>query len=207
MPLYGVDSPLFRELSDAEIDARLEERSRLTDAYLQEMSRRSQESPYRDDAYGLIPGRGYLSGREANAEYALSASPSRQPISPRTIRPLEMMEAAFDVPVGLLAGLSSETANSKGFAPEARKALMGLIDPAQGVDEASYERLFRRRDGEPMGMAEQVVASSLLFPGALRAGGMRYTPGTGYPAFLEGAGKSMRLPNAMPAPRRGLPLR
>lgn len=222
-----------RRLRDDEIDARLDERSARNEAHLEALRagllhQRSQRrtSDQEDDLF-FVPGRGYVSRRELDADavlrYADAVAPSEghSPISETGLYSpaLGMVEGAYARALspaeGLLAGLSSDTEESQGFLPELKKGLTGMFDPEHGVDEATRNRLYRRRGGDRMTEAEQFFIQSMVNPinyaipgwAAVQMRGMPRSAAAGAPAFLETAAGDpiMRLRNADLLPRRGLP--
>jgi hypothetical protein len=96
-----------------------------------------------EDEEQFIPGRGFVSPREARAIFALRAQ-GAAPAGEYTADSPAWLTAPKGLVEGILAGLSSDTEDSQGFLPEFQKGVMGFVSPEDGVDEATKERLYGR---------------------------------------------------------------
>lgn len=195
-------------------------RAVMTGRGLPEMESRILSAMGRQPDEAFIPGRGYVSRRELEADDILRYADAVAPSEGHQAVPGEtyyspVYNATSGLAEGILAGLSSDTETSRGFLPELQKGLLGVVDPTLGVDEASRARLYRWRGGEPMsplavsavqslispfnkipGWASVSMRASIPIPAAVKAT-------RGVPAYLETLSGEpvMRLRNAALLPR------
>ena len=191
-------------------DAAMDAAARLTRAYSPALRDNS-------DALVFVPGQGYMPRREYAANHlmtVLDAAAGMPPVSEYEMLPgpvagvIDTLDLAHGGVEGVLAGLSRPTDRSSGFVQPILQGTSG--DP---MDRAAVQdRLYRNRDGEPMGWLQRSVAGTmtdpvnLAFPADMVAWRGRPPTTAIRTELVDRHGDVIRrIRDARPAPRMGLP--